>query len=138
MDDESIKLHVFRLLPGQDLREEIEKFVKLNEIVAGCIFTCVGSLTQYNLRFANQAMGSSGTGHFEIIHLSGTVSKHGCHLHIGISDNGGGMIGGHLLENNVIYTTAEIVIAEFRYFSFGRQHDSETGFKELHIHQTTG
>jgi hypothetical protein len=34
-------------------------------IKAGWISTCVGSLTQYNLRFANQPEGSSDIGHYE-------------------------------------------------------------------------
>ena len=31
------------------------------------MITCVGSLTDYNLRFANQPEGSKGSGHFEIV-----------------------------------------------------------------------
>ncbi|HSB92691.1 MAG TPA: PPC domain-containing DNA-binding protein [Flavitalea sp.] len=133
MQSSSMTTHIFRLLPGQDLRQEIEFFVSENNIGAGCVLTCVGSLTGYNIRFANQAAGSTGSGHFEIIHLSGTISANGCHLHIAISDQNGNMIAGHLLPGNMIYTTAEIVIGELAGLEFKRIYFPATGWKELQI-----
>ena len=106
------KTHVFRLRPGNDLKKEIETFVKEKEILAGWIGCGVGSLTNYTIRFANQREGTKVKGHFEIVSLMGTVSVDGCHIHISISDERGQTIGGHLLEGNVVYTTAEIVIVE--------------------------
>ena len=64
---ENIKVHAVRLKPGQDLRAAIEAYVKENNIAAGWLVTCAGSLTDYNIRFANQQNGSSGSGHFEIV-----------------------------------------------------------------------
>ena len=52
--------HPFRLKPGQDLKKEIEAYVKAHDIKAGYVITCVGSLTNYNIRFANQPEGSKG------------------------------------------------------------------------------
>jgi predicted DNA-binding protein with PD1-like motif len=80
------KVYVFRLKPGEDLRRSIEAMVKEKNIEAGWISTCVGSLTDYVIRFAHQQEGVSGSGHFEIVSLTGTVSVSGSHLHIGISD----------------------------------------------------
>lgn len=57
MKQNELKMHTFRLKPGQDLKKEIEAFVQSNHIKAGWIITCVGSLTQVNLRFANQTAG---------------------------------------------------------------------------------
>jgi predicted DNA-binding protein with PD1-like motif len=125
--------HAFRLNPGQDLKKEIEIYVRNKNILAGWISTCVGSLTTYNIRFANQPGGSKGSGHFEIISLTGTVSLNGSHLHIGISDNNGKTLGGHLLEENIIYTTAEIVISESKDHVFTREYDETTSFNELQI-----
>ncbi|MFL5772895.1 MAG: PPC domain-containing DNA-binding protein [Flavisolibacter sp.] len=125
--------HAFRLNPGQDLKKEIEIYVRNKNILAGWISTCVGSLTTYNIRFANQPGGSKGSGHFEIISLTGTVSLNGSHLHIGISDNNGKTLGGHLLEENIIYTTAEIVISELKDHVFTREYDETTSFNELQI-----
>jgi uncharacterized protein len=66
--------YAFRLKPGQDLRNEIEAFVQKENFQAGWIITCVGSLMQTNLRFANQPEGSGRNGHFEIVSLTGTIS----------------------------------------------------------------
>src|SRR6476620_600550 len=76
------KSHPIRIKPSADLKKEIEAYVKANNIQAGWISTCVGSLTDYHIRFANQEKGDSGTGHFEIVSLVGTVSVNGSHLHI--------------------------------------------------------
>jgi uncharacterized protein len=133
MLSESITTHSFRLVPGQDLLEAVNLIARSQNILAGCVLTCVGSLTDYNIRFANKSTGSTGKGHFEIIHLSGTISSNGCHIHIGISDNHGSMIAGHLLPGNIIYTTAEIILGELAGLEFKRIIDSATGWKELDI-----
>ena len=125
--------HAFRLKPGQDLFNGIREFVQEHQIEAGFIITCVGSLTRFNLRFANQSEGTSGNGHFEIVSLSGTVSKNGNHIHMSISDSDGKTIGGHLLIDNIIYTTAEIVIGENTDLIFTREKDGTTPWEELNI-----
>ena len=133
MPPEQITTYAFRLLPGQDLRREIEQAVYRQDIRAGWIVTAVGSLTDYNLRFANQSHGNQGTGHFEIVSLTGTLSVHGCHLHISLSDDHGRTTGGHLLEGCKVYTTAEIVIAGTDKYVFTREDDGTTPWKELQI-----
>ncbi len=129
------KTHAFRLKPGQDLKKEILQYVSEKQIKAGWVSTCVGSLTNYNIRFANQAQGSSGNGHFEIVSLTGTVSVNGSHLHISISDSTGKTIGGHLLDSNIIYTTAEIVILSSDDFIFKREKDGSTPWEELQVQE---
>jgi uncharacterized protein len=127
------KTHVFRLRSGDDLRNGIEAVVKEKKILSGWIGCGVGSLTRYNIRFANQSDGSKGQGYFEIVSLMGTVSVNGSHIHISISGDKGQTIGGHLLDGNVVYTTAEIVIQEEYDLVFTREYDKTTGFKELQI-----
>ena len=129
------KVYVFRLKPGEDLRKSIEAFVKEKNIIAGWINTCVGSLTDYTIRFANQQQGTSGSGHFEIVNLTGTVSVNGSHLHISISDSEGKTIGGHLLEGCKIYTTAEIVIGSTTAYEFKRKKDGTTEWEELQVNE---
>ena len=129
------KVYVFRLKPGEDLRKSIEAIVKEKNIEAGWINTCVGSLTDYTIRFANQQQGTSGSGHFEIVNLTGTVSVNGSHLHISISDSEGKTIGGHLLEGCKIYTTAEIVIGSTTAYEFKRKEDGTTEWKELQVNE---
>jgi len=129
------KVYVFRLKPGEDLRKSIEAIVKEKNIEAGWINTCVGSLTDYTIRFANQLQGTSGSDHFEIVNLTGTVSVNGSHLHISISDSEGKTIGGHLLEGCKIYTTAEIVIGSTTAYEFKRKKDGTTEWEELQINE---
>jgi len=129
------KVYAFRLKPGQDLKKEIQNLVTEKQVKAGWISTCVGSLTQYNIRFANQPEGSSDTGHFEIVSLTGTVSVNGSHLHISISDSTGKTIGGHLMDNCIVYTTAEIVITTSDALLFKREKDGTTPWEELQVEE---
>lgn len=126
-------VHALRLMPGQDLRKEIEAYVQAKNMQAGWIATCVGSLTQSHLRFADQPAGVLLHGPFEIVSLAGTVSNNGCHLHLCVSDGLGHTTGGHLLYQNLIYTTAEIIIGESNGLRFMRQKDASTGWNELGI-----
>ncbi|HMJ48498.1 MAG TPA: PPC domain-containing DNA-binding protein [Ferruginibacter sp.] len=133
MQQEKFKCHAFRLKPGQDLKKEIEAFAQNETIKAGWILSCVGSLTKAHLRFANATNGVTLDGYFEIISLSGTVSINGCHLHISISDPMGKTIGGHLMGENIIFTTAEIIIGESCELLFTRENDGTTQWKELQV-----
>jgi predicted DNA-binding protein with PD1-like motif len=125
-----------RLKAGNDLKKEIENVVNQYSIKAGWIACCVGSLTNYNIRYANRKESNAGSGHFEILSLSGTLSTNGCHLHISISNSDGETFGGHLLNNNIIYTTAEIIIQHTNEFIFKRELDPFTSFNELVIQST--
>ena len=127
------KTFAFRLKPGEDLRKGIEAFVSANDIKAGWIASCAGSLTDYSIRFANQPGASNGQGHFEIVSLTGTVSVNGSHMHISISDSTGKTIGGHLLDSNIVYTTAEIILQQSDEFVFTREKDGTTPWEELQI-----
>ncbi|MDB5196520.1 MAG: DNA-binding protein [Flaviaesturariibacter sp.] len=127
------KTYAFRLKPGADLKQSIADFVKEKNIQAGWIASGVGSLTHYNIRFANQPGGSSGVGHFEIVSFIGTVSVNGSHLHLSISDSTGKTIGGHLLDSNIVYTTAELVIQEADDLTFTREKDGSTPWEELQV-----
>ena len=129
----SVKAYAFRLKPGQDLKKEIQNLVIEKQIKAGWISTCVGSLTNYHIRFANQPNSSNASGHFEIVSVTGTVSVNGSHLHISISDNTGKTIGGHLMEGCIVYTTAEIVLLSSDEFVFKRQKDGSTPWEELQV-----
>ena len=133
MKPENISTYAFRLKPGEDLKEGIEKVVKERKIIAGWVATCVGSLTDYTIRFANQPDDSKGSGHFEIVSLVGTVSVNGSHLHISISDSTGKTIGGHLMTDCKIYTTGEIVLQATDKYEFTREKDGSTPWEELQV-----
>ena len=130
---DTVTTYAIRLKPGQDLQEAIETLVKEKQIAAGWIATCVGSLTRYNVRFANQPEGTSGTGHFEIVSLVGTLGVNGNHLHLSVSDSTGKTTGGHMLTGCTIYTTAEIVVQSSSRYVFTREKDGSTPWEELQV-----
>ena len=127
-----MKTYVIRLKPGQDLKEELKNIVVSKNIKAGFILTCVGSLKKAKLRLAEEKI-EVFDGKFEIVSLVGTLSPDGVHIHISLADKSGKAIGGHLKEDCIIHTTAEIVIGESEDCVFSRELDENTGFKELKI-----
>jgi uncharacterized protein len=133
MSPSSAQIFALRLHPGQDLKKELDTFARENQLQAGFIVTCVGSLRKVKLRLANQPGGTVWEQKFEIVSLVGTLSPDGSHLHLSVSDSSGVTLGGHLMEGCEIYTTAEIVIGEANALRFRRETDPETTFKELTI-----
>ena len=128
-----MKVHSLRLHPHQDLKEELDNWAIANAVEAACVITCVGSLRKAVLRYADQPDGTELEGKFEIVALTGTLSRHGSHYHIAISDGKGQTLGAHLLEGCRIYTTAEIVLGELPGVRFLRMPDAASGYEELYI-----
>lgn len=127
--------YTFRLRSGQDLFDAIEAFVKEKRIEAGCVLSGVGSLTHAAIRLANREFTSQYEGYFEIVSMTGTVSIHGSHLHISVSDGDGKTVGGHFESGCKIYTTAEIVIAVFEDVIYKREFAEDSGYDELTIYE---
>jgi len=127
-----MKTIAVRLHPGQDLKIELDSLAKQHDMEAACVITCVGSLTRAVLRYADLDLVTL-KGPFEIVSLTGTLSKHGSHYHIAISDSNGSTYGGHLKEGSKIHTTAEIVLGILPGSRFVRVADDETGCNELDI-----
>lgn len=128
-----MQLFALRLHSGQDLGQELSRFVQEHSLQAGFIMTCVGSLRQAALRLANRSETTIYEDKFEIVSLVGTLDAEGYHLHISLSDGQGRTIGGHLMAGCRIYTTAEIVIGEADTLVFSRPFDPETGYPELAV-----
>jgi predicted DNA-binding protein with PD1-like motif len=126
--------YTFRLKPKQDLFDSIALWVEQENVAAGCVLSCVGSLTHVTLRFANQDEYSDFEGYFEIVSITGTVSIHGSHLHISVSGQDGKTIGGHLGSGCKIYTTAEIVVAVFEDVIYKREFAEDSGYEELAVY----
>jgi predicted DNA-binding protein with PD1-like motif len=131
-----MKTFAIRLKPDEDLRQSLKNFAEQEDIKAGFILTAVGSLKKATIRFANQEASTVLAEKFEILSLNGTVATTGVHLHIAIADKQGKMIGGHLSDGCIIYTTAEIVIGSSEEYVFLRTIDTQTGYKELEISHT--
>jgi uncharacterized protein len=131
-----MKIYTFRLKPAQDLFDAIDEYARQHSIEAGCVLSSVGSLTHATLRLANREYYNEYEGHFEIVSMTGTVSIHGSHLHVAISDGDGVTIGGHLVSGCKIYTTAEIVLAEFEDVVYKREmFENDSGYEELAVYK---
>ncbi len=120
-------------MPGDDLRSAIETRFAAEPEQAGFIAAAVGSLTWAHLRLANQDHATRFMGPMEILALSGTLSVNGPHLHASVAAADGHAIGGHLLTDSPVYTTAEIVLGLLGGQVFQRAVDPETGSRELMI-----
>lgn len=127
------KFHAMRLKPGQDILLELTTWAKKNKIKAASIVSVVGSFKKINLRYANQDNSTAQDGFFEIVSLVGTFNESSAHLHASVSNGKGETFGGHLVNGNIIYTTAEIVIVELEDAVFTREHDDASGWDELKI-----
>lgn len=132
-----MKVFALRLKPNDDLKYSLKRFAAEKNLLAGCMVTTVGSLHQASLRFANRAVPTVLKQKFEIMSLTGTLSIHGVHLHLSVADKTGRVMGGHLEAGCLIYTTAEIVVAELPHYLFQRELDRATGYQELVVRCST-
>jgi uncharacterized protein len=124
---------VARLPPGADLKRELLALAARQRVGAGWVMTCVGSLGRVRLRLAGAAEHASLQGAFEIVALTGTLSRDGGHLHLSVADERGQTLGGHLAEGCVVRTTAEVVLGVDDRLLFSREPDPATGYDELVI-----
>lgn len=123
--------HVIRLLPGEDVRDELELWSRQQGIEAAAVTSAVGSLSIALLRHGGRSEGTRVEGDLEICSLSGTLSKHGLHLHLSFADANGAMCGGHLLSGCIVRTTLELVVQEIGGVRLRRLRDEQTGYDEL-------
>lgn len=72
---------------------------------------------------------------FEICSLVGTVSPAGSHLHVTLSRADGSVVGGHVMGDMEVQTTAEVVFGESLSEEYTREYDTNTGYDELVIKQ---
>ena len=71
------------------------------------------------------------TGELEVCSFSGTLAKHGLHLHLSVADRDGAMVGGHLLPGCIVRTTMELVIQQIEGVRMARAKDMVTTYDEL-------
>jgi predicted DNA-binding protein with PD1-like motif len=124
-----------RLRPGADLKGELAALTARERVRAGWVLACVGSLSQARLRLAGGAEHASWRGTFEIVALTGTLSRGGGHLHLAVADHQGRTFGRHLAEGCIVRTTAEVVVAADDRLVFAREHDPATGYDELVVRE---
>uniref|UniRef100_A0A0P4W8Z5 PPC domain-containing protein n=1 Tax=Scylla olivacea TaxID=85551 RepID=A0A0P4W8Z5_SCYOL len=134
----NLKVHMLRLLPGQEVKEALEEYVRRHAPRGVFVMTCCGSVTSATLRLAANTNGETNkiktfNQHFEVLSLSGTLSKGGTHLHICLSDNEGGTVGGHVMGGLRVFTTMEVALGEPLDLTLDRTFDASTGFPELTV-----
>ncbi|XP_053399429.1 uncharacterized protein LOC128557024 isoform X2 [Mercenaria mercenaria] len=130
--------YVLRLGPGAEIVSSLQKLVKENQLEAAFVITCVGSVTKAKLRMADSVtINTYENGHYEIVSLVGTLSAGG-HLHGSFSDKDGNVIGGHVIGDLFVFTTAEMVIGDCALLRFNREHDERSGYKELELEYGPG
>ncbi len=125
--------HAFRLIRGNDIKKEIISYCKKKNIEAGVIISAVGCIKHLHIRLAEAKNYIDKEECYEIVSVTGTVSKDDVHIHLSISDNTGKTIGGHLKDGTLVDTTCEIVIYELKDYIFFRDLDEITGYNELVI-----
>ncbi|XP_041661979.1 bifunctional protein GlmU-like [Cheilinus undulatus] len=130
-----LQVHAVRFGPGQELFGSLQAFVKEAGLRAPFIITCVGSVTKATLRLANATASNTNevvhlSGRYEIVSLVGTLNAD-AHLHVCLADGEGRTVGGHVLGDLEVFTTAEVVIGEATLLEFRREMDERTGFPEL-------
>ena len=132
-----MRAHAVRLTPGTDLKAELVRLTEAHGFRAGCILSCVGSLSCARLRMPSAAGEPDIFATFEepmeILSLAGTLSPDGLHVHISLARPDGGCIGGHLAHGCIVHTTAELVIGEAPQVEFRRAPDPATGYHELNV-----
>jgi predicted DNA-binding protein with PD1-like motif len=124
-----VSFRPLRLSPGDDLRRALETVARDG---TGAFVVCgIGSLDGVRLRLAADSAETSLEGPFEILSLSGSLSKDGAHLHMAVADASGRVVGGHVGHGNRVRTTAEILLADVGEWSVAREFDERTGYQEL-------
>ncbi|MGV3636161.1 MAG: PPC domain-containing DNA-binding protein, partial [Flavobacteriales bacterium] len=125
------RVHIIRMLPNADVRAELERWCAAQGLEAAVIISAVGSLSTAVIRFGGRSEGATVTGDLEVCALSGTLSRHGLHVHIAVADGNGTMTGGHLLNGCLVRTTLELAVQEVGGIRLRREQDPRTGYAEL-------
>ena len=126
-------MYIFRLHRGDDLKQSILEFCKMNNINSGIMACAVGCCSKVRFRLAGAESFYEDERDYEIVSIMGTISKDGVHIHISFADDTGKVVGGHLSDGCIINTTCEVSIIKSDKYRISREYDEETCYKELVI-----
>ena len=126
-----MKEFAIRLTKGADLKESIENICKNNCIDTAIICSGVGCISSLNLRMAKAKSYLEVNDDFEIVSLTGTISKGKAHIHMAVSNELGECFGGHLQKGCLINTTCELVLGILEDYESIRTFDAQTGYDEI-------
>ncbi len=128
---EVMKEIAVRLKKGDDLKGSLARICKEANADTAVVLSGVGSLYEARIRLANADSFYEKKDNYEIVSLTGTISKGRVHVHISLSDEKGDVIGGHLCEGCLINTTCELVLAVLEEHVSSRRFDEDTGYDEI-------
>ena len=120
-----------RLRKGDDLRASIEKACIENGFDTAIVLSGVGCLYEVRISLAKALAYLENKEDYEIVSLTGTVSKGSAHIHISLSDDTGKTIGGHLEKGCLVNTTCELVLGVLEEYVSDRAYDEATGYDEI-------
>lgn len=137
-----LRVAAARFAPGVELKGAIVQLARDEGLRAGVVLTCVGSCDGATIRLAAATAATAGqetvrlVGKHEIVSLVGTCAADGsAHLHVALADANGVVVGGHLVGDMPVFTTAEVVLADCEALRWTRKMDDRTGFRELCVLQ---
>lgn len=128
---DDMKEFAIRLTKGADLRESIENICKDNNFNTAIVLSGVGCIYQMRIRLAKALGYLEIKDDFEIVSITGTISRGNAHIHVSFSDDEGKTIGGHLEKGCLINTTCELVLGVLEDYESDRPYDENTGYDEI-------
>jgi len=108
-----MKVYTKRFTSGQDLLEEVEKFVQAEKIMKGCLLSAIGSVDGLHVKLNNGQSEAEWPEQHEVLSLSGPVSVEGSHIHVAGANREGVARGGHLLPGTPVSLFVEVAIGEY-------------------------
>lgn len=140
---------VIRMGPGEDVLPAMERRLLDAQLTSGVILSGVASLHHASVRNIvrfpaewpirpEHRRQTTVPGPLEILAMQGNVAPtpdnglfiH-CHVEFSTGAPAATTYGGHLIENTIVATTCELVIAELRGLDVRRVHDPHTQALEL-------
>lgn len=120
-----------RLEKDADIKKSIEKICIENNFDTVVVLSAVGCVYEAKFRLAKAESCFEKKEDYEIVSMTGTVSKGQCHIHISLSDETGYTVGGHLMEGCLVNTTCELVLGVLENYRSSRPFDEKTGWDEI-------
>ena len=131
--DEIKKVHIIRLIKGEDIIPSIISYCKENTVNSGFIFG-LGAVSKAKLGYYDLDQKTYLENNFdfnaEMLNCTGNISvneetrEYVPHIHMLIGDAKGTTYGGHVLPGTIISVTGEFVIFEIQ-STITRKLDSE-------------
>ena len=126
-----MKEFALRLTRGDDLKSVLEQVCFENGFDMAVVLSGVGCVYEARIRLAKALDYLEIKDDFEIVSLTGTISRGEVHVHISLSDDKGRVIGGHLEKGCLINTTCELVLGIMEEYESERLFDEKTGYDEI-------